>query len=1071
MVDRTHYYYLIGDGHVRGRRDSEAPDMIDPQLGQLLQVTVPPTPAAALGVVVRGQTSGAAGIIRRIIGPTTFVLEMIPNAIIPGLGTGAAFAQNNTGPLTGETIAFDNGGTSTVFVTGNSQQLPSNQQFALQMGDARFRTPVPADRSDYVWWDGNAKGCQVISVPVASLAGTAPYLRKGDRCTTPSGAFTVQMVFADPTTIGVAILRKTGTISIGQTITNATIAGGATATISAIGADPQQGTWLPYDPLPNGSGFYTFFERIPNGNGTDGNACTIGPENRLIHAMHAKHMAVPSPNDRGFRLMAFSSYDHEAESDAALGGVTIQVVKCSGTFPTTWQVGEIVTNGTWTSKVHGWNAALKYLFVISPNGETLTAGTIAGANSGSTATCDGAARGWQKGSSHWNAFVAERTKALGSQNALFAGSTAKDEGYVLMAWEAEIGLHSPVIAAPFLLGAAAAAEWVRFIADLRTLSGEETPVVLWKHRVESHQADIFIPTPTGNVPVAFLMHTVLDQLPALISKLTIVGSDDYEMAVGVLPQVGLALRVEDYVDLGERFWRHLAFHSIEVLPGNGFEVLPVGITVGQSQATGFINAGVMMSLDRDPDLWASGQFGAGVSTVDPNALMWNTVTKRIEPFDVAINANGSWNTVQGFCGPEVPVISRMKMRFSESAVHSARYCHFKFTVPGSCLNKNILDATGTWDPELSARPVVTAACTVTVQPATALLPVRGRFTATPGTFDPAVWVPSLSTRLSGSLLGTQGAGGNNSPPYEVQRVYAIAPDGSYIDVQGSFVSEGLRTFTFQAGPPPIWPEFVAQWTAFIAACRDLGVVPRPVFIDFDQVESDLDLLPEYGAALTRFWAALEPLVGLRLKGEEPIAKCLTLLHKQTPWPVPDADVDAARALQLSFAASLGNCVTVEVSDLPLELSGAGTVVRQTRLDNGYHLTARGFIEKGFRKDAALATLGPLKGIPAHPKGELAIGSGAVNGGTDFSSAEQGRVAGGETVSTASGGSSRLAPTSEQLQELTDALYDAPDVAAYTTPSGLSVTRRSVGDMLKLDQAQQAAAARRRGLRQTLVRFD
>jgi hypothetical protein len=265
---------------------------------------------------------------------------------------------------------------------------------------------------------------------------------------------------------------------------------------------------------------------------------------------------------------------------------------------------------------------------------------------------------------------------------------------------------------------------------------------------------------------------------------------------------------------------------------------------------------------------------------------------------------------------------------------------------------------------------------------------------------------------------------------------------------------------------------VRQWKLFLAACNELQIIPQPSFIYWEQGESDLGLVGEYEAALRRFWAALEPMVGMRLKGEEKIAKCIVKTTKNTPWPVPDADIDQLRAIQTSVAAELGNAVVIDPSDLSMEY--AGYVRRTNRLQNGVHFTARAMITKGFRVDAALATLGPTKGIPAHPVGELAVDFGAVDGGATASGAADSRsLTGDEDSETASvtGSKSLAAPTAEQAQSLVDAMFDSPDVAAYTTPSGLQVTRRSAADLIMLQREADARAARARGIRQTLVRFD
>ena len=67
--------------------------------------------------------------------------------------------------------------------------------------------------------------------------------------------------------------------------------------------------------------------------------------------------------------------------------------------------------------------------------------------------------------------------------------------------------------------------------------------------------------------------------------------------------------------------------------------------------------------------------------------------------------------------------------------------------------------------------------------------------------------------------------------------------------------------------------------------------------------------------------------------------------------------------------------------------------------------------KGFRIDAVAATLGPSKGIPAHPAGELAVDFGSVDGGINKSgSASTSEDTGDKsaTTTTAKSGNSAIA---------------------------------------------------------------
>lgn len=62
------------------------------------------------------------------------------------------------------------------------------------------------------------------------------------------------------------------------------------------------------------------------------------------------------------------------------------------------------------------------------------------------------------------------------------------------------------------------------------------------------------------------------------------------------------------------------------------------------------------------------------------------------------------------------------------------------------------------------------------------------------------------------------------------------------------------------------------------------------------------------------------------------------------------------------------------------------------------------------------------------------------------------------------------PVLTETEALHEAMLEAPDVASYTTATGVSVTRRSVDEMMKLDRYLREKQARARGLRQTRVRF-
>lgn len=1063
---------MVGDAHLFGRAN-DAPLNLDIETGHLIEVFADTTPPAQLGDVVTGATSGARGILRQKLSATRWVLERVPSLSgLPGVG---AYAQNPTGPISGETLNVSNGqATAVTFLatavppgtSGTTQYFPGAQQFWPQHRDEAIDALVPADGGDTPFWDRNAKAARSITMLLATLAGpgASPAARAldwqiGDTVTFPgSGRATIIQALPGVTELTLRLIVLAGTPTVGQTLTNVDRPGN-TGTIDTAETERPTGMWVQFATTPNVRSLGTFFERIPAPPGP-------GPQMKLLRRMEKQWYTRPSAGDRAFRLHAYDSTARGANGQ--IGGVVVQTVKCSGTFPSTGTLvaGTTVTGGGgWTAKILGWNVGLKLLFVTDVNGETLEAGLVAASN-GAAVLSDGPVLGWQKGSAYWNEWRADRLAAEAAVNAT-NGAPIKREGFVSQVWEAELTPHSSTNQCPWPTDATAVAAYTKWIADLRSDLGQpDMPVVLWSHRNESQRLAVAV----GPFPGAFFINSWRSAVALAVPRVTVARSDSFEMENG--NAVGtLFLRTLDYVELGELFWRHLLFGQVTV-PSGGYRLLPTGVTWGQSQKTGFGNAALIVATDRDPKLWPTANFNPGLSTIDENCLSWESDTLQLRPFAVDQNANGSWGQPRGTFGPEVSLWQRMKMRFSQNAANSAPFAGFKFTVNGSACQAAAIDANGCWDPSILVRPTVSITCTVTPQAAAPGVPSRGRFTATPGTFGAPNWEPRLSVKVSGSGL-LLGSGGNDTSQWAVVRVHAIAPDGSWVDLEAGaaiWVAE-TRSFTFQLGPPPIFPYFKGSWETFVQAAFQAGWLVRTVFVDGEQGESDLEWVSTYKDAFKRVWQGIVDLVAPRMKGEASVAKCITLVHSQTPWPVPDASIAQMRAIQQEVAAELGNCVVVDPSDLALELGNS--INPQVRQDNGVHHTTLAMITKGYRVDRALAT---LPGIPAHPNGELAVDGGAINGGTSTPSAPSPVVSaapGEEVPETGTEGTSTLlaAPTQQQVDELSAALFDAPDVAAYVTPSGLSVTRRSVSDLLMLEEALRARAARARGIRNVQVRFE
>lgn len=991
-MPHTHFYAIVGDMHVRGRR-APAPLTIDQFAGQRITVVAPPSPPAQVNTILRGTVSGSIARIVQVLGPQEWIVQSLPGQYgVPGLAFGQHY--NLAGfPNTGETITLDTGGSAVVaplLAAGQSQ--PGINQFATQHSDSWLSDFVPADQSDTVWLDWNAKRAQTVDV--SGVTGTWSI---GDRVqTSAGGSFTI---LHKPTATTWAIMRKEGAaLAAAQTLTNLTNPGGA-ATIAAVSADPARGTWCAYTVMPNGTGINPSgtigpvdgvngndpdWEFPRNGNGTDGREASVGPENRLIHRAHAFWQLQPDVDDRATRFLTVSSMD-DNEVDGLLGGVAIQVVRCTGAFAGGWVPGEVVTGpGGWSATVHGHSVANKMVFVVATNGAVLGAGTITGATSGATATADGAAHGWQPGSTHFNGLVQRVVAALSAPGALWLnGSSVPSapnwEGIALMVWDSELLVHS--FGCPPVASEVAQQQWVRFLEALRAIASRpDLPIAVWKHRIESRQSvQLF------GVPASQFLHTTIDALPSLLPRVVVVDSAAYEMAApqpGVSADPHLWLTTDSYVHLGDDLWRALSFGNTDVEPGDWRRV-PIVFVLGADQATGFLSAQRAMELDLDPDLWPSTTFpvGVGVDTTDPRCMSWNTRTLELQPLHAGANANGFWGTDPLTCGFELPIMSRFKMRVSADPDESDRCVLAKFAVPGSALNAAVPNATATWDPDLSTRPELAVTVAVTALAATSSLPARGRLTAAAGTFTADVWTVGLSVVIRGSALGVLGVGGNNTAPYRVATVRDRAGDGSWIEVVGPFVAEPVANLTLTAGPPPLWPELRRQIDALFQACAANRMIPDPRLVIVEQGEQDLALVDEYEAALRRFWAALEPLLGMRGKGESAIAKCVVLTTEKTPVAVPDDDVRQLREIQARVGTELANSVVVDPSKLPMEYGGFSR--RTTRLQNGLRFSGRGMVTKGFMVDAAIGTLGPSKGIPEHPKGELdGAFFGAVNGGSD-----------------------------------------------------------------------------------------
>jgi hypothetical protein len=1047
-VTDTHYYGIVGDTHARGT----VLQHVDPILGQHFATLNPPVTPPPIGTILTGTVSGARGMVRRILGTGVWVLKILD--LTPWQWT------------PGELVNLDNGTTCNVAPFNfSATHAPGAAQYIPQHKDRRWNKAVPEDLTDTPYWDPYAKLAQTIVVPVASVSGVGAPWKLGDRFSTSGGgSFTLQFIDLDGANYVLGMLRQAGSIAASQTITNTSTAG--TGTIATVNANPQVGAWVPYHAMPGLNGQATHYEIDPRGCSDAANQVHIGPENRLLHAAHDYHGAGLEVNDFGVRLFQHWNLDGTL-ADNFIAGVTVQAIPCSGTFPTSWVVGETVTAGTYSATVHAWNPTTKRLYVTAPNGQTLAAGSIVGSTSGATATATGPALGWQRGSRYFNDFAADLAKARATSGALYLGQPEKWEGLALFLWETELGTFAPGAATwPSL--ELMQREWLRVIEAFRDEIGDpDLRVGVWSFNMRSHLADIQI----GGFPFSFVLLQLIDSLPTLDPNVVVIRSGDQELE-DPTPDA-CRLPPDGYAELGDRVWRALAFKATTIA-SDTVELLHVGLIVGHSQAVGNIGTGAMIGLDRDPDLWPSGSFGIGVSTIDPNVIAFNCDTEEWEPWDCGQNSNTFHGSPKGTCGFEVPIVQRTKMRYSRTEGESAKVGLIKLALNGAATNATIPNATGVFDPDLSVRQSVIASLTATSLPADGMNPVqRIRLTGAAGTFSAPYWVVNLSTTISGSA-GVQGVNGNNTPPHQVNRITAKAGDGSWIEVLGNGFAESA-TLTVEAGPPPLFPEAKRLIQTAFVKCAPLNLIPYPAWMVVDLGDNDFADVAGFQDALTRVVEAFEAVFGLRAKGVAALPKVICQTTSQTPFmPDDDTAVDSLRAAQAAVAAGLDNCTVADPSDLAMEIDSLGTWPRTHRRDNGVHRTARAHVQFGFRVDLKLEA---LTSIPSHPSGSANAESG-TGVGADLRTAgtsvelRAAEIEGedGDPEGSASAAAVGDPATVEDIVGMLDrAIQSGGDVSGYTV-NGRQVQMRSFDEMLRARKYFAAEAQRNRGIRRTRVLF-
>lgn len=786
----THYLWIVGDAHNAG----PSLGLQDPGTGVYIE-TLPGAGTIIEGAVFRAATSTFVGRVVRKISDTQFYALAIGSGVGTPPGSPFGTLAQSSPPFAGEVLTFDSGGGFTRALSplrGALRYGSIEQQLPGLTGMAELNTYTPPDpTTDTVFWDPKAKVASQILIPVSSIspASPTPNFVPGDRIRVGAGVgagggeFTVLTATVVGSDLVVTTIRREGTIVQGALLTNLTrtASGQIKNTVDAVEQSWPVGCWAPHHVLPNLAGLGLFYEIPPWGDG--GGIGVYGP---LVRSFWQKWSTSADPADRGVRVLPFSAFDFTTGADSLVGGVTVQRVQCSGTFPITWQTGETVTCGAWSAKVWGFNAANKWLFVTNTNDQVLAGGAITGATSGSAGTCSGPAHGWQKGCSHFQAllstYATASTQSQPYSKGLYQSQPAKVEGIYLSVWESEMSCFAPVNGATWPTVELMVERWSKFIADLREAAGNPNlPIALMQMDVRSQSATVAI----GAFPFSILLIEVLNRLTA-IPGVTLANSE------GMQPQTTAALpyptqllyvRPQDYRTFGERAWRALNYSSTPIPTGN-FTPLPILFIAGQSWAVGGIPGG--WAFSEDPDMLPTSAY-PGASTSVPTIYNFDMRpgVEEWRVYDVVHSAN-TFLGMTGF-GFEAPILTRWAKRFGQDG-DPGEVGLIKCAFGGASASGTARGAPVTFDPTGAAQVSTIANCNVTLIPADSNNGSRARFTSVGGTFS--AWGINAFGRVTGSRLGQQGLGGNNSLAWTGGYVTAVDPAGAWVEILGNFVAEG-----------------------------------------------------------------------------------------------------------------------------------------------------------------------------------------------------------------------------------------------------------------------------------------
>lgn len=803
-------------------------------------------------------------------------------------------------------------------------------------------------------------------------------------------------------------------------------------TVSLVSTVPTSGLWVPYSPTPGleenlanqitGLGENGVYDTPPRGSWA-GKLSRLGIETALVPAAFQLYANEIDAADRNVRVLSYSTTEEGSTAPINVrGGIVAQELDVTNV------VGTPVLHETVSQSVSGWSAKVlslsdNILLLYSPSGTLDVAEALSFGTSGATADVSGTVGvlGWRRGSKHYEDAVARYQAAVGKPNGLADGAAAIVQKVLVSAWEGDVRVVGRIaadlaVSIPTLLTATEykgqqlqygifATEIEAFINDLindsRIPVDINTEFSIWSHK---EGADGYRPTltdPFFSIRIADILVAIRDTWNRGAGQ---TGSHTKSTLLEVAydlptdPTSSVWLDIPSAIQSGRDAWSNLG--SAKIVPADSsFEILPVLIIMGQSQAEGACT-GLMIDQDRDVSLYMTSQFPPApfVDTTRDSIVQWNFGNQRVERYDLAVGSNSAWNGLPGQFGFDSSLVSRLRERFTKLAV-------FKAALGGSCVDRDLTDAKGCWHPLLTDRPKVTRSdLTFADEGATWSIT-----TATPNGFA--------------SLFGS--AGGLIDATRVFNAIYLKSSNGSYnFDDGESYYCDGTQStttklvfagampvpagspseaITVHAGPPPLWPYVQDEYAKFVDAILNLGgsdqgitatrrYVPVVRVFNWEQWESDARAADNYLANLTALFGAVETdLTPEGLRGGGDPAKIVVLAHQGSPYGT-DEQLATIREAQLELVGSLTNAKAYDPSDLALEHDKATLPPYvSVRQENGIHFTKRATITKGFGIDELL---NGMPGIPDHPTGSARAEYGASITGT-FTSDEAAEDGGGE----------------------------------------------------------------------------